>query len=131
FGVVVGEIDPAAAKTTWGPAVVRGCQTAISDQDQAAIATRGDSVYVGCGTGTVVTATAPGTPAVVAIDRATPTHQRLNVLPGSYAGGDSYVDRAGERLLLVGRAGDRPAQAVWVFDIAHEVFLGEIAAGDF
>lgn len=131
FGVMVGEIDPATADVTWGPAVVRGCQTAISDQDQAAIAMGGDAVFVGCGTGTVGTTTAPGTPAVVAIERDDPTRQRLNVLPGSYAGGDSYLDSAARRLLLVGRAGDRPAQAVWIFDIAHEVFVGVIAAGDF
>lgn len=131
FGVLVGEVDGKTARPTWGPVPVRGCQTAISDQDQAAIARRGGSVYVGCGTGALATFTAPGTPATVAIDRDDTTHQRLNVLPGSYAGGDSYLDPGADRLLLVGRAGDRPSQAVWVFDLAHEVFLGEIAAGDF
>jgi hypothetical protein len=131
FGVMVGEIDAATARPTWDAAPVRGCQTAISDQDQAAVAIRGGSVFVGCGTGTVGTATAPGTPAVVAIDRAEPSRQRLNVLPGSYAGGDSYLDPVAGRLLLVGRTGDRPSQAVWIFDLARGVFLGEIAAGDF
>jgi hypothetical protein len=131
FGVFVGEVEAATGKTAWGPHPVRGCQTAISDQDQAAVVLHGTSVFVGCGTGTVGTATAPGTPAVVGIDRADPNDQRLNVLPGSYAGGDSYFDPTAERLLLVGRAGDRPSQAVWVFDIAHEVFVGAIAAGDF
>jgi len=131
FGVVVGEVDAKSTRTTWGPVVVRGCQTVISSQDQAAVAAHAGSVYVACGTGTIATATAPGTPAVVAIDRASPTTQRLNVLPGSYADGDSYLDPVAGRLLLVGRAGDRPAQAVWVFDLAHEVYVGEIAAGDF
>jgi hypothetical protein len=131
FGVLVGEVEAATAKTTWGPELVRGCQTVISDQDQAAVPLRDGSVFVGCGTGTLGTVTAPGTPAVVAIDRAEPTNQRLNVLPGSYAGGDSYFDPVANRLLLVGRSGDRPSQAVWVFDLKHEVYIGAIAAGDF
>lgn len=131
FGVVVGEIDPVSGATTWGPTPVRGCQKVISSLDQAAFALSGDRAFFACGTGSAGIFTAPGNPAVVSIDVTNPSDQKFQPLPGSYADGDSFIDPIAQRLLVVGRSGDRPSQSVWVFDIEHGAFVGQVAAGDF
>jgi hypothetical protein len=130
FGVFVGEVDPATGAKAWGPELVRGCQTVISAGDQAALALREETAFVGCGTGSAGTVTAPGSPAVVGVP-IDGSQQSIYFLPGSYGDqGESYLDPAGGRLLLVGSSGDRPAQAVWVFDLAHRSFVGEVAGGE-
>ena len=131
-GAMIGEVDPATAATKAGPIALRGCQAVIGSADQAAIALEGDTAFVGCGTGTAGQVTAPGTPAIVGVPLANPNSQSIFFLPGTY--GDqaaSYVDDAAGRILLVGTSeSDRPGQAVWVFDLAHRVYVGEVAGGE-
>jgi hypothetical protein len=131
-GAMIGEIDPGTAATRAGPIPLRGCQAVIGSADQAAVALSDETAYVGCGTGTAGQITAPGTPAVVGVPLKDPNRQSIFFLPGTY--GDqaaSYVDDTAGRILLVGTSeNDRPGQAVWVFDLAHHVFVGEIAGGE-
>lgn len=136
FGVIVSEIDPGsgdvggAPAVTAGPIQVRGCQAVISSQSQAVIVRDRGVFYLGCATSTAIVFPLPGVPAVVAVPERDPNAAELSFLPGSYSLGDMYYDPSGRRLLLVGSAPERPAQAVWIFDLKRRVFLGQIAAGD-
>ncbi|MHB8511870.1 MAG: hypothetical protein ACYDCC_06770 [Actinomycetota bacterium] len=136
-GAMVVEIDPnasvpgsAAPLITFGPQVIRGCQGLISNQSQNVVAVRDQTIFVSCATSSLSAVTMPGVPGIIAMPMANPASVRVSFLPGSYTLGDVFVDSVAQRLLLVGSAPQRPAQAVWVFDLAHEVFLGQVAAGD-
>lgn len=128
-GVLVTEIDPASGTATWGPNVVRGCQAAITNYSQSAAVSTEQAVFVGCAAAQFAS-NLPAAQAVAAVGRADPNDQRLAFLPGTYANGDVYADVKAGRLLLVGPAPGSPAQAVWVFDIAQRVFVGQVAPGD-
>ncbi len=129
-GVFLVEIGRAGGALTWGPALVRGCQSAIANQTQSLLGFARDAVFLGCATSQVLGVPAPGLQAVAEVSVGDTTKQRVYYLPGSYASGDVYVDDDAERMLLVGSTVGSPAQAVWVFDLAHRVFVGQVASGD-
>ncbi|MGH2829380.1 MAG: hypothetical protein ACRDJM_02740, partial [Actinomycetota bacterium] len=135
-GVIAAEIDPSRAGTAgspqvvWGPVPVRGCQALITSRSQSVIVRSGRTIFLGCGTSTALVVPLPGVPAVIALPMDEPSNVTASFLPGSYAFGDLYVDEPSRRLLLVGSAPGRPAQAVWVFDMDRRLFLGQVAAGD-
>lgn len=133
-GVVLVEIALGSGARTGRPIPVRGCQTLVTNQSQADVAVTLEHIYIGCATAQVlsfpVTFVSPGVPAVASVRIADPADQHLFFLPGSYATGDVYYDDVARRLLLVGSTAGRPAQAVWVFDVDHRVFVSQIAAGD-
>jgi hypothetical protein len=128
-GIVVAEIDPSGAKT-WGPEVVRGCQSAINYFNQSEALSIGGAIFVGCGTPQIEVAALPGVQAVAAVNRSDTADQQLFLLPGAYARGDVYADVDAGRLLLIGSDPSSPAQAVWVFDAHHKVFVGQVASGE-
>ncbi|MCA1833373.1 MAG: hypothetical protein ABR548_03455 [Actinomycetota bacterium] len=129
-GVFVVEIDRVGGDATWGPVVLRGCQSAITYFTQAEALTTPDSVIVGCGATQAQSVVAPGVQAVAAVERKDTSVQQLYFLPGSYARGDVYADQKAKRLVLVASDPNSPAQSVWVFDGIHKVFVGQIAAGN-
>lgn len=129
-GVFVAEIDLASGAIVSDPVVVRGCQAAITNQQQSDVGFLADRVFVGCTTTQLVSVPGPGVSAIVEVNLADPSDQRILFLPGAYPTGEIVFDETAGRLLLVGAAGNRPAQAVWVFDLAHRTFVGQIAAGE-
>lgn len=129
-GIVVARVDLSSGEATWGPEVVRGCQSAISTRKQAESALLEGAVFVGCASISVGGIPAPGVPAVIEIDEVDPTKQSVHYMPGSYSLGESVWDHEAQRLILVGAAFARPAQAAWIFDLAERVFIGQVTAGD-
>ncbi|MHB8511642.1 MAG: hypothetical protein ACYDCC_05630 [Actinomycetota bacterium] len=112
------------------PIVVRSCQQAITNQTQAVLGIDGSNAYIGCATSQLSTVPVPGVQAVVRVNLADVKDQQVFFLPGSYENGDVYYDAAARRLLLVGSTPGSPAQAVWVFDLEHQTFVGQVASGD-
>lgn len=130
-GVVVAEVDATTARVVRGPVVARGCKAPITSQRQTAVGLLDDRAFLGCGVTDLVIAPAPGIPAIVEVSLDGPTDQAIHFLPGSYATGDIFFDAAARRLLPVsGAAGSRPAQSMWVFDLEHRTFVGQIATGE-
>jgi hypothetical protein len=129
-GVAVADVDLVSGGVQGTSQVVRGCQSAITNQTQSEIGAYDGRVFVGCATTQALAVPGPGVPAIAEISLTDPASQTLHFLPGSYATGDIYYDEVAQRLLPVSAAANRPAQSMWVFDLAHRSFVGQIAAGE-
>lgn len=130
LGVFVAQMNPRTGQALWGPHPARACESLIATRTQTAVAVFDGAFFVTCKTPDVLGFPLPGIPAVVAVDIAHPDQQSVYFMPGSYGLGESSYDRKAHRLVLLGAAFARPAQAVWVFDLAHRVFVGQTTAGD-
>jgi hypothetical protein len=134
--VQVNEVNPSTAKPTWSaPYTVPSCETPVATTAQAAVARPNGQavVYLGCGSGNIqYSYSEPGLPAMAKVDFTDPQipTTTLYPVPGSYATGDSLYDAEGGRFIMVSQGLGQPTQAVWVFDIAHGTFLGNISAGN-
>jgi hypothetical protein len=139
-GVFVSELDAATETARWPRLYqVPNCQKLVVNREQAGVIRNpvSDHVYLGCGTGDFALVPEPGQSAVASIDvhdpaklfdpGASPTS--LYPLAGGYGSGDSLVDEVSNRFLMVSSTPTFPVQSVWVFDEAHNVFLGVVNAG--
>ncbi|HEX9969401.1 MAG TPA: hypothetical protein VGB03_04615, partial [Acidimicrobiales bacterium] len=136
YAAMVNELDGDSLQPRLAAAfVVPGCQKPVGgNRRQAAVArtpTLG-KVFIGCGTGSLVLGSQPGSPFVVEIDLANPADIRTRTfgIAGSYAGGETLADPANERFIMVASTPGAKVQAAWVFDERHGVVVGVVDAGD-
>lgn len=136
YGALVAEVSDTAG----GPVVapnrltgVPGCQRVIADTRQAVVESVAGTVWIACGPTSVSENSTPSPASVQAVDLSDPARARSYFLPGTYGKGESFFDpNAGAlgRLVVAGSAALRPGQAVWVFDVEHRAFVGQVAADD-
>ncbi len=135
--VVVAELDPATAKPTWpapGFIAVPRCQGVFASSQQAAVTLdpKLRSLFVGCRATTFALVGSPGSPAVVRVGIADPTHPEFELYPvsGSYATGLALADETVRRLVMISSTGTN--EAAYVFDQAAGRYLGVVSiAGQF
>jgi hypothetical protein len=135
YAVMVHAVDRGSGRSAWpaGAQVVDSCQRVVANSRQAAVVRHPGSgrLFVGCGTGNLLLSPQPGLPGVAEIDIEDPGRLAVTIHPiaGSYSAGESHVDAAEGKFVMVSQGTGQPVQAAWVFDLAHRVFTGVVSAG--
>jgi len=141
--VQLAAVSPVTGEGVWSaPYSVPSCQKVVADALQAGVHYNSVAkhVFLGCGTGTLIATNEPGTPTVASIDVRDPAAladavdgpglTNLHPLGGIYGIGESLVDAAAGKLVMISKGNGVPSQAAWIFDEVHEAFTGVVNAGD-